>query len=204
MAANGMDALTQLVESYVSSKANPFTDALALSGIRAVRSGFFAAWRGAGAGADAGRAAMAYAALLSGVTLAQVGLGSVHGLASPLGAYFPIPHGVVCGTLLAAATEMNIRVLGARAPESTALSKYAELGELLSGKSIPDREAAREFLIATLEEWTQRLALPRLREYGVQPADFDKIVAGSRGNSMKTNPIVLEEHEIRSIVERRW
>ena len=204
IAANGMDALTQLIESYVSIKAHPITDALALSGIRAVKSGFFAAWRGDGAKADAGRAAMAYAALLSGITLAQVGLGSVHGLASPLGAYYPIPHGVVCGTLLAAATETNIRALRARAPASPALAKYAELGVLLGGASPDDPAAACAALVVTLEEWTRQLALPRLREYGVHAADFDKIVAGSRGNSMKTNPIMLEDHEIRGIVERRW
>lgn len=204
LAANGMDALTQLIESYVSIKAHPVTDALALSGIRAVKSGFFAVWRGDGAEADAGRAAMAYAALLSGITLAQVGLGSVHGLASPLGAYYPIPHGVVCGTLLAAATETNIRALRARAPASPALAKYAELGALLSGASPDDPVVACASLVITLEEWTRQLVLPRLREYGVRATDFDKIVAGSRGNSMKTNPIVLEDHEIRGIVERRW
>ena len=204
IAANGMDALTQLMESYVSSKANPFTDALALSGIRAVKDGFFAAWRNDSADADAGRAAMAYAALLSGITLAQVGLGSVHGLASPLGAFFPIPHGVVCGTLLAAATDINIRALEARAPQNPALKKYAELGELLTGHRAGSDRAARDALLATLDEWTRELALPRLREYGVQPGDFDRIVANSRGNSMKTNPILLEDREIREIVERRW
>lgn len=204
IAANGMDALTQLMESYVSSKANPFTDALALSGIRAVKDGFFAAWRNDSADADAGRAAMAYAALLSGITLAQVGLGSVHGLASPLGAFFPIPHGVVCGTLLAAATDINIRALEARAPQNPALKKYAELGELLTGHRAGSDRAARDALLATLDEWTRELALPRLREYGVQTDDFDRIVANSRGNSMKTNPILLEDREIREIVERRW
>src|SRR3569832_1435637 len=158
LAANGMDALTQLIESYVSNKANPISDALARSGIRAVKCGFFAAWRGDGADADAGRAAMAYGALLSGITLAQVGLGSVHGLASPLGAYFPIPHGVVCGTLLAAATEVNVHALRARAPGSPALMKYAEIGELLSGTSVEDRDTACETLIATLEDRTRRCA----------------------------------------------
>ena len=66
---------------------------------------------------------MAYAAMLSGITLAQVDLGSVHGLASPLGAFFPIPHGVVCGTLVAEATRMNIDAMEARAPDSLALTK---------------------------------------------------------------------------------
>lgn len=204
IAANGMDALTQLLESYVSSKANPITDALALSGLRAVREGFFPAWRGDGPDAADGRASLAYGALLSGITLAQVGLGSVHGLASPLGAFFPIPHGVVCGTLLATASEVNIRALRARAPDGPALKKYAELGALLSGAPHGNAAAACDALVATLSAWTEQLDLPRLRDYGVAPADFDKIVAHSRGNSMKTNPILLEDREIREIVERRW
>jgi alcohol dehydrogenase len=204
IAANGMDALTQLMESYVSSKANPFTDALAWSGISQVRDGFFPAWRG-GDTPDAadGRAAMAYAALLSGITLAQVGLGSVHGLASPLGAFFPIPHGVVCGTLLATATEINIRALRDRHPRHPALRKYAELGALLCGKPFADEAAAQAALVALLHEWTAQLNLPRLRDFEVSTADFPRIIANCRGNSMKTNPIVLDDEEVREILEQR-
>jgi alcohol dehydrogenase len=205
IAANGMDALTQLMESYVSSKANPMTDALALSGIRAVKDGFFPAWEGgSNAGAAMGRAAMAYGALISGITLAQVGLGAVHGLASPLGAYFPIPHGVVCGTLLAAATEINIQALRRRHAHHPALAKYAELGALLSGKPAASAETAHADLINLLHEWTMRLALPLLREYGVEQSDFPKIVANCRGTSMKTNPIVLDDDEVRAILAQRW
>lgn len=204
IAANGMDALTQLLESYVSSKANPVTDALAWSGIRAVKDGFFPAWRGGDApGAAAGRAAMAYAALLSGITLAQAGLGSVHGLASPLGAFFPIPHGVVCGTLLAAATEANILALRSRQPHHPALVKYAELGALLSETQPATDAAAGDILIELLHEWTKRLALPRLRDYGVTLDDFPKIIANCRGNSMKTNPIVLGDEEVHAILSHR-
>jgi alcohol dehydrogenase class IV len=101
IAANGMDAFTQLLESYVSLRASPFTDALALSGMQAFRDGFWPAWTDGDPQADEGYRRIAYASLCSGITLAQCGLGSVHGLASPLGAYFPIPHGVVCGTLVA-------------------------------------------------------------------------------------------------------
>ncbi len=204
MAANGMDAFTQLLESYVSANANPYTDALAFSGMRAVREGFFDAWRGGDSPAAAqGRACMAYAALLSGVTLAQAGLGSVHGLASPLGAYFPIPHGVVCGTLVAAATEMNIRALRSRAPQHPALDKYAEVGNLIAKPPPSDREEAYDELVRTLHEWTARLKIPNLGGYAVRDFHVDKIVAGSRGSSMKTNPIVLTDGEIAEIVRMR-
>ncbi len=202
IAANGMDALTQLLESYVSSKANAFTDALALSGLRAVRDGLLP-WYEQGESAVAGRAAMGYAALLSGITLAQVGLGSVHGLASPLGAFFPIAHGEVCGTLVATATQINIQVLRQRAPGHPALAKYAEVGRLLSGYDELLESAAHQALIDILANWTQRMGLPRLRSYGVGERDIDKIVANCRGSSMKTNPIVLEDREIRTLLMQR-
>ncbi len=133
IAANGMDALTQLLESYLSVRANPLTDALALAGLAAVRDGLLA-WYQGGAEAVAGRERMALAALLSGICLAQTGLGSVHGLAQPLGSLFPIPHGVVCGTLVAAATRVNIAALREREPAGPALAKYATVGRLLAGQ----------------------------------------------------------------------
>lgn len=204
IAADGMDAFTQLLESYVSRKANPFTDALAWSGMTAVKQGFFDAWRGAPAPrAEAGRGAMAYAALLSGITLAQVGLGSVHGLASPLGAYFPIPHGVVCGTLVAAATQVNICALQQREPDHPALAKYAQVGRLLSDRPEADDRQAHAALVAILEDWSETLELPRLSAYGIGAGDLDKIVAHSRGSSMQTNPLVLTDAEIRDILQQR-
>lgn len=203
VAAEGMDAFTQLLESYVSLKANPFIDALAWSGMSAVKQGFFAAWEGKEPSASQGRGAMAYAALLSGITLAQVGLGSVHGLASPLGAYFPIPHGVVCGTLVAAATDINIQAMQAREPNNPALIKYAQVGRLLLNDPNLDDTTARSKLIAVLAEWTERLQLPRLNCYGISAVDFPHIVANSRGNSMLTNPILLTDTEINSILLQR-
>ena len=203
VAADGMDAFTQLLESYASLKANPFTDALALSGITAVKEGFFAAWEGNEPDASHGRGAMAYAALLSGITLAQVGLGSVHGLASPLGAYFPIPHGVVCGTLVSAATEINIKAMQEREPDNPALSKYAQVGRLLANQLEIDDATARSSLTTLLAEWSERLQLPRLNGYGITAADFPLIVANSRGSSMQTNPIVLTDAEINAILMQR-
>lgn len=201
LAANGMDAFTQLLESYVSAKANPFTDALALSGMTAVRDSLLAWHEGTPDEAQC-RSRMAYAALLSGITLAQVGLGSVHGLASPLGAFFPIPHGVACGTLLAEATRVNIRALEARTPTHAALAKYAQAGRLLAQAEL-DAAAATRSLLETLDAWTQRLQLPRLGAYGVAGSDVGRIVANSRGSSMKTNPIVLDDDEIAQVIRAR-
>ena len=201
LAANGMDAFTQLQESYLSSKANPFTDALALSGMAAARDALLPWYEGSGDLASH-RVNMAYAALLSGITLAQVGLGSVHGLASPLGAFFPIPHGVVCGTLVAEATRVNLAALHERAPNHSALSRYAEVGRLMSGHALTD-VAAQTALVELLEDWTRRLNLPRLGAYGVTEADLARIVADSRGSSMKTNPIVLSNAEIADLVKAR-
>lgn len=200
IAANGMDAFTQLLESYVSSQANPLSDALAWSGLKAARDGLLAWYEDDSA---AGRSRMAYAALISGITLAQVGLGSVHGLAAPLGAFFPIPHGVVCGTLLAAATDVNIRALQARRPDHAALAKYARVANLLTGHTFPSHEAALAALVDTLNTWTQRLALPRLHHYGLGRDAFAHIVAHARGNSMKTNPIVLSDQEIEAVLAAR-
>ena len=202
IAANGMDALTQLLESYVSSRANSFTDALAVSGLEAVRGGLLE-WYEQRPSAAEGRSRMAYAALLSGITLAQVGLGSVHGLAAPLGAMFPISHGVVCGTLVAAATEMNIRVLSERAPESKALEKYAHVGRLLSGVHAAARDEAWQLLVQTLARWTEQLGLPRLSAYGVREADLGAIVANCRGSSMKTNPVVLTDDDVLTVLRQR-
>jgi len=204
IAANGMDAFTQLLESYVSSKANPFTDALALSGMQSIKNAFFAAWQGGDSEeAQRGRAGMAYSSLLSGITLAQAGLGSVHGLASPIGAYFPIAHGVVCGTLVAVATELNIRAMREREPENPSLVKYARVGELLAETPPRNHEEAWDELVRVLYEWTARLKLPILGSYGVKEKHVPKIVAGSRGSSMKTNPLVLTDAEIAAVVRAR-
>lgn len=201
IAANGMDAFTQLLESYVSTKTNPMTEALARSGMEAFADGFWAAHAGGETdAAKQGRARTAYASLLSGICLAQTGLGSVHGLASPLGAFFPIPHGVVCGALLADATAVNIRALKERDPAGLALNKYAAVGRLLA--TDPDDDPF-EALTATLRDWTEKLALPRLGAYGVTAADVDRIVAASRGSSMKTNPLVLTDAEIAEVVAAR-
>lgn len=201
IAANGMDAFTQLLESFVSSRAGPLTDSLAWGGMKAVRDGLLAFY--ADADDALARERMAYAALVSGITLAQVGLGSVHGLAAPLGAFFPIPHGVACGTLVAMATRINIEALRRREPAHPALGKYALVGRLLSQQGHWAQEAAHAALIDTLETWTRELGLPTLAHYGVTSADIPRIVAGSHGSSMKTNPVLLEDSDIAAILAAR-
>ena len=201
IAANGMDAFTQLLESYVSLKAGPLTDSLAWGGMKAARDGLLPFFADAGDGTA--RARMAYAALVSGITLAQTGLGSVHGLAAPLGAFFPVPHGVACGALVAKATQLNIEALEARAPDSPALKKYALAGKLLAREDRLDDAAARARLVQILQDWTRRLELPRLGQYGVTAADVPRIVAHGCGSSMKTNPLVLTDDELSRLVASR-
>ncbi|MDC8446558.1 MAG: iron-containing alcohol dehydrogenase [Nitrosomonas sp.] len=207
IAANGMDALTQLLESYVSIKSNAFTDALAISGLQAVRDALIPLYRRHGRQNDAAvkacREKMAYGALLSGITLAQVGLGAVHGLASPLGAFYPIPHGVVCGTLVASATQVNIESMRDREPGNKALVKYAYAAEILCQQQFHDEKVAYAALIQLLGDWTQELELPRLSHFGVSEAGLDNVVAHSRGSSMKTNPVVLTDAEIRQLLMSR-
>jgi alcohol dehydrogenase class IV len=190
IAADGMDALTQLIESFVSTRASPLTDALARSGLIAASQALLPLF---GNQTGEARTAMAYASLISGICLAQTGLGAVHGLAAPLGAFFPIPHGVACGTLLATATEVNLGALHQRDPSSPALAKYEEVRRLLGATD----------LAAMFAGWQERLGLPRLSAYGVTAADIPRIVENSRGSSMKTNPIELTNAEIARIVEKR-
>lgn len=200
-AACGMDAFTQLLESYVSGGASPMTDALAASGMAMVRSSLLRAVRH-GDDLEA-RTGMLYASSLSGLTLANAGLGSVHGLASPLGAFFPIPHGIVCGTLVYEASRMNIACMQARDPGNPALIKYAEAGRIMLDNPELDDEKARRSLLDMLDDWTEKLAIPRLSSYGVTSADVPRIVKGCRGNSMRTNPVLLDDVELSDLVQRR-
>jgi alcohol dehydrogenase class IV len=207
IAANGMDALTQLIESYVSTKANAFTDALVVSGLEAVRESLLL-WYQSNLQSNSeeiaiARSKMAYAALLSGITLAQVGLGSVHGLAAPLGAFFPISHGVACGTLLAQATQLNIQLLNEREKGNINLEKYAHIGRILSNQVDLTSQQAHEVLIKLLVDWTELMSLRKLSDFGVGEKDIANIVANSRGNSMKTNPIYLQDSDIEKLIRSR-
>jgi len=146
---------------------------------------------------------MLYASSISGVTLANAGLGSVHGLASPLGAFYPIPHGVVCGTLLAEATATNIRAMLEREPENRALNRYAKVGRLFSNSDRLSDSQACDALVATLHSFSEQLEMPRLSNYGIKVDDFTKIIANISGGSMATNPIRLTDAELRALLHSR-
>jgi alcohol dehydrogenase class IV len=202
IAANGMDALAQLLEAYVSVRASEITDVLALAGLAVVRDGLLT-WHAdpAGPAAPVARERMAWAALLSGICLAHAGLGAVHGLASPLGALFPVPHGAACGAMLAAVTAGNIGALASREPASPTLARYAALGRLLADlpASVGDADA-RSALVDTLRGWTRALGSPGLASWGIGAVQVPAIVADARGSSMRTNPIVLTDDELAQIL----
>jgi alcohol dehydrogenase len=219
IAGDGMDALTQLLESFTSTGASPFSDAVARSGLAAIGTAlpaWHAASRAGAAVVDTAtaRGAMAWAALCSGIALANAGLGAAHGLVAPLGARFGIHHGAGCGALLAAVTRANLAALAARAPGSPALARYAEAGRLLTGSPVAgprpaeDRatdgaftdEAARDELVAALDRLTVQLGIPGLAALGVTANAFPALVSESRGSSMRTNPIVLTDAEIEGIL----
>lgn len=205
IATNGMDALTQLLESYVSLRAGPMTDALALSGLAAVRDGLLA-WHADpdGEPSAGARSGMAYGALLSGICLAHAGLGASHGLASPLGAQFPVPHGAACGATVAGVCAANISALEAGADEpdrGRALDRFARLGRVLAElpEGVPSPEA-RAALVETLRTWTVMLGIPRLSAFGMTRDDIDAVVADARGSSMRTNPVILGDDQLAMVL----
>ncbi|NLX14939.1 MAG: iron-containing alcohol dehydrogenase [Phycisphaerales bacterium] len=196
-ATTGMDALTQLIEAFVSLKANPLTDGLCREGISRVGRSLLRAYRD---GRDlAARTDMCIASLFSGLALANAGLGAVHGFAAPLGGMFSAPHGAVCAALLPEAMEINTRALREREPDNPASARYAEVGRLLTGAPAADAEQAIQWVHRLREE----LAIPTLRNHGVTEADLPILVEkGQQASSMKGNPIALTPDELREILRR--
>jgi alcohol dehydrogenase class IV len=199
-AACGMDAFTQLLESYVSPQASPVTDALALSGIEHIASALVPASTDQRDDIKL-RSSLAYASFLSGVTLANAGLGIIHGLAAPLGGLVPIPHGIVCATLVGEACRMNIkRIQELRSPDDIMLVKYAKAGRVLSCEAEADIPTSCDLLVQKLDEWTQLLSIPRLGQYGITESDLDALAAQA---GQKTNPVQLEIDDIKAILRAR-
>ncbi len=200
LAAQGCDALSQLLESYLSPQASTFTDSLAEGAIERLGRNLISLCESEGEDPQA-RAGVSYGAMISGITLANAGLGAVHGLAGPIGGLFPIPHGVVCGTLLGEANRINIAALLARHPESVALQKYHWIARTL-GFATPsmERKESLQCLSEGLLQWVERLQIPRLGAFGVTSEDLERILSIS---DQKSNPIELNPDEFGAIVALR-
>jgi len=196
-ASTGLDALTQLIEPYVSVRANPMTDQFCVEGMRRAAR---ALPRVCADGGDReARADMAWASLLGGLALANAGLGAAHGFAAPIGGRWPAPHGAVCAALLPHAMEINVRALRSRAPAGGALRRYSEVARLITGEP----HSSAEDGVRWIAELCRKLEIPPLRTYGVGQTDVaDLVVQGARASSMKGNPIGLTREELREIVAR--
>jgi len=196
-ASTGLDALTQLIEPYVSVRANPMTDQFCVEGIRRAAAALPRVWDDGGD--RAARANMSWASLLGGLALANAGLGAVHGFAAPVGGMFPAPHGAVCAAVLPHAMAINVGALRQRAPESDALRRYDEVARLLTGSA----HSTAEDGVRWIAQLCRKLEIPPLRAYGVSEPDIPGLVdKAARASSMKGNPIVLAPEELREIVAR--
>ena len=190
-ASTGMDALTQVIEPYVSKNATPLTDALALHGIQVIARSLVRAYHH-GDDADA-RSDMALGSLIGGIVLSNAKLGAVHGFAGVLGGMFPAPHGAICAILLPLVMQANIDALTDQ--HHPTLDKFTHIAQtILNRPNLTD-------LVAWVQALVQELNIPLLSAYGVTEADFDEIVNQSMlASSMKGNPLVLDRATLRHII----
>ena len=196
-ASTGLDAFSQLLEAFVSNKANPLTDGICREGLRRAAGSLVRVFED-GRDTEA-REAMSLASLFGGLALANAKLGAVHGIAGPLGGMFKAAHGAICGRLLPYVMEMNISALQMREPESPSLVRYREVARILTGKT----EAEPSDGIDWIQNICSRLKLPPLADYKITEADFPLLVEkGQAASSMKGNPIQLTEEELVKILQQ--
>ncbi len=194
-ASTGLDALTQLIEPYVSARANPLVDAVCVEGIGRVAGALRRAYHD-GVDVDA-RRDMALASLFGGLALANAGLGVVHGLAAPLGGRWKAPHGALCATVLPHGMAANVAALRARAPRHPALGRYAAIARLLTGRN----EALAEDGIDWVRGLCVEFNIPALRAWGVTEADLPGVVEkAARASSMQANPLLLTSEELLAVI----
>ncbi len=199
-AACGMDTLTQLIEAYISPKASIITDSLIEKIMPFVKNSLIEAVKQGDRNIDA-RSSMAYASFISGIVLSNAGLGVVHGIASLLGAAYPIPHGVVCGTLLAPATKITIDKITRESPDSSGLSKYVSIARMITGSQSSDYKGLCERLVDELENLTTSFGVKTLSDYGVDVDHFNNLL--NNQNCNKNNPMQLTTDEISEILSFR-
>jgi alcohol dehydrogenase class IV len=190
-AQTGLDALTQVIEPFLSLRATPLVDVLCREGVlRAARSlrTAFADGRHARARED-----MSMASLYGGFALANAGLGAVHALAGPIGGMFSAPHGAVCAALLPQVLAVNRDAMRAREPQHPALARLDDVARLLTGTPT----ATADDGIRWLEALVADLEIPGLRTWGLSEADLGPAVdQAARSSSMKGNPIGLTPEEL--------
>jgi alcohol dehydrogenase class IV len=198
-ASTGLDAVTQLMESFVSNKANPLTDGICKEGLHRAGRSLFKAFRH---GHDANaREDMSIASLFGGLALANAKLGAVHGFASVIGGMYSAPHGIICARLLPYVMEMNIRAIKRQIPHSTALHKYDDVAQIVTG----NHTAKASDGIRWTQELCKELHTPSFHEMGLTKEDFPQIVAmAKRASSFKGNPIELTDAELLDILEQAF
>ncbi|MGA3234856.1 MAG: iron-containing alcohol dehydrogenase [Bryobacteraceae bacterium] len=196
-AATGLDALTQLIEPYVSSRANAMTDLYCVDGLRRAAAALPRVWED-GQDREA-RTAMSWVSLLGGLALANAGLGAVHAFAAPVGGVWKAPHGAICAAVLPHAIEVNVEALRRRAPANPALRRYDEIARLLTRQP----HAIADDAVLWIANLCDRLEIPPLRAYGVTEADIpDLAEKAAHTSSMKGNPIQLTAEELREVALR--
>lgn len=196
-ASTGLDALTQLIEPFVSVRANPLTDALCLEGARRAARSLEKACK-EGSDPDA-RQDMALASLFGGLALANSGLGAVHGFAAPIGGMYSAPHGAVCAALLPYVMEINVRALRQRASNSDSLDRYTKIAAIVT----QSERANIEDGIGWIRDLCNTLAIPRLRAFAIQEKDVPILVElAAKASSMKANPIALTHEELTESLSR--
>jgi alcohol dehydrogenase class IV len=196
-ASSGLDALTQLIEPFVSVTANPMTDAICREGLHYAARSLRRAYQN-GIDKEA-RAGMSLASLFGGLALANAALGAAHGFAGPLGGMLHAPHGVLCALFLPLVMEANTKALEMRQPNHPALLRYVEIAQILTG----EKDATAKDGVEWTSEMVSALDIPKLAAYGMNKKDFPETVEKTRkANSFKGNPIVLDEKELTEILEK--
>jgi alcohol dehydrogenase class IV len=195
--STGLDALTQLIEPYVSSRATPLTDVLCLEGIARVSRSLRRAASPSGSSDLEARTDMSLASLFGGLALANAGLGVVHGFAAPIGAMFSAPHAAVCAALLPHGMAANLRALRTRAAGHQSLGRYRQIAVAFTGNPAASAESGVEAIASLCGD----LAVSGLSAYGVRQEDVDVVCRRARrASSMKANPIELADEELRATI----
>mgnify|MGYP001040885275 CR=1 FL=1 len=198
-ASTGMDALTQVIEAYVSNRANAMTDIIAREGIKHGARSLLAAYRD---GSDlSAREDMALCSLFGGLALANGGLGAVHGFAGPIGGMFNAPHGAICASLLPPVMRHNVMILEKQKSVGDFTHRYQEIASILTG----GREASISDGVKWLEKLAEHLNIPGLGAMGISPSDFDQIIAKAKvSSSMQKNPVNLPDSILHAILEEAY